>query len=113
MKIKKFTGGLRWGDKFWEGFGNCEEYGDVTFPFASLLIEEDRCIITRNTFWIKYVSYNLKYCDIVNISIRKILWSKGVLFTHTNKDIPKYLLFWTRKGDEICDILSQYGVKVI
>lgn len=113
MKIKKFTGGLRWGDKFWGGFGSCDEYGNVTFPLATLEIYSDRCILAKSYFWIRRVSYEIKYNELEHVSKKRILLSKGVLFTHTNKDIPKYLLFWTRKGDEICDILSRYGVKVI
>lgn len=107
MSVIKFTGGLRWGNAFWGDTVN------VTYPFASLQIESDKCILTRHFFWVHYVSYEIRYEQIEYVSLKKFLFSKGVLFTHTNKNIPKYLLFWTKKTDQIFDILAKHGIKVL
>jgi len=106
--MKKFIGGLRWGDAFW-GWGGTD-YGNNTFPFATLQIEPDRCILTRKPFWLYRVSYSIKYEDLSYVTPKRFLFSKGLLFVHANKEIPKYMLFWTRNIVEICDILKERGV---
>ena len=107
MNEIKFIGGLRWGDGFWNNSMN------ASFPFASLQIKDDRCILTWYIFWIKYTSYTITYNELDCVSLKKFLFSKGVLFTHTNRKIPKYLLFWTRKTDVILEELRQKRIEVI
>ncbi len=118
MEEKKFIGGLRWDEKFSNGFGNSYMNGNATFPFATLKICNDKCVLTRHIFWIKYVSYVIPYEDIEYVSVKQILFSKGIVFTHTNKNIPKFLLFWTdnfwemKKTNKILAILKQKGIRV-
>jgi len=108
MIIKKIIGGLRWGDAFWDNTWQ----GNVTFPFAILQIESDKCILTRSFFWLHRVSYIIKFEELSYVTPKRFLFSKGLLFVHANKEIPKYLLFWTRKTVEICNILRERGVAI-
>ncbi len=106
MKIKIFTGGLRWGKSFWEDSFN------VTWPFAKLQIEDDKCIITRTIWWITKTSYVIDYNDIEFITIKKFLFQRGIIFVHKNKSIPPYLLFWTFQPKELCYLLKKNGLKI-
>ncbi len=100
------------GDTFWNGY-------NASIPLASLRLEEDKCVLTWSFFWIKYTSYTIHYNELTEVSVKRFLYSKGFVFTHTNKNIPKYLLFWSdvfwgkKNTNRIFDALKQKEIKVL
>ena len=108
--MDKFIGGLRWGNAFWNDTG---VYGNATFPLANLKIVNNSCILTWTFWWLKSTSYVLPFEDINYVTTESFLFNKGILFVHTNKDIPKYLLFWTFYLVKVCNTLKSYGIKVL
>ena len=99
----KFIGGLRWSE------GNSY---NATIPFVTLEITNEHYIITRTFFGFKLATYVLSLSDIECLTIKSFLFSKGILFEHKNKNVPKFLLFWTFQSQRICNILQYVGIKL-
>lgn len=108
-RMEKFTGGLKWGNSFWNDKG---DYGNATFPFATLELRKEMCILTRTIFGVTSISYVLPIKDIKYVTIKSFLFFKGILFVHDNCNIPKYLLFWTIHPRRICNKLNSLGICV-
>ncbi len=105
--MEKFIGGLRWGNSFWNDRGI---YGNATFPFATLEIMDDKCILSWTFWWIKSTKYILPFNDINYITIRCFLCNKGIQFIHKNKSVPNYLLFWTFHPNRVSYALKSHGI---
>ena len=108
--IQKFIGGLRWGNLSWRDKPDWYDFNNATIPFASLEITDDTCILTRSFFGFVMDKYILSFSDIEYVSVRRVLFSKGILFVHKNKKLPKHLCFWTFAPRKVCDALIAKGI---
>jgi len=108
--IQKFIGGLRWGNLSWHDKPDWYDFNNASIPFASLEITNDACILTRNFFGFVMDQNILSFSDIEYVSVRRVLFSKGILFIHKNTKLPKYLCFWTFTSRKVCDALIAKGI---
>ncbi len=100
---KKFIGGLRAGETFSRAL-------NYTWPLISLSLKQDHVEIVYRFFPKK--KHILAYADIQSIGPERHLFT-GLRIIHKTPDTPVYLLFWSGKIKEICDIFARYGVQVI
>jgi hypothetical protein len=91
----EFKGGLMWGKSI---FGMmC-----VSYPFGRIIISSNSIV-----FKSPFTEFELKKVDITGVTIKCALVSKGISFKHHNPKIPKMIVFWSFKCDEIMMEIGQ------
>lgn len=84
------TGGLRWGNF------------NLTWPFVKLEIHEAEIVI-RFPFARKV----FQRADIKGFSIYRS-FTKGIIIRHRVADYPDFVVFWTRKPEEVLKLLCEF-----
>ena len=85
-----FSGGLRIGLSHWISI-------NYTRPFAKAAFEEQFLRITAAFIWKK--EYIIPYDSITEVSSQKGAFSSGVRIEHHSRNVPPYILFWTKRSD--------------
>jgi len=88
--MKKFTGGLRWGEK---GFFSQK---NVSFPMASLWVDPSEVVLKVPT-----LEFRIPREKILKTGIKKRILYKGIVIEHVAEDVPPIIVFWTRDAEEI------------
>ena len=86
-----FSGGLRIGLSHWVSI-------NYTRPFAKAAFEEQFLRIAA-AFIVWKKEYILPYDSITKVSSQKGVFSSGVRIEHHSRNIPPYILFWTKRSD--------------
>ena len=96
-------GGLRFGD------GLLLDCVNITYPFAQIEVFPDKIIFKVNFLRIYKKEIILEKSDIVKIELKRLLYSKDCLFSHTNMDADKILVFWSFSPKKLMDNLIEMG----
>lgn len=83
---------------------------NITYPFAILYIKNNNLTLKWNFIFIRR-EFPLRFNEIIGVKIRKGIISIGIEFVHNNKQLPDLIIFWTRRYDEIFNILERKGIR--
>ena len=96
-------GGLSWGmDLFLNSIR-------VTYPFAEIGVFPDKIVFKVDVLRIYKKEIILEKTDIVKIELKRYLYSKGCLFSHTNMYVEKILIFWSFSPKKLMENLTKMG----
>lgn len=87
--MSEYKGGVRWGQSLFR----C---GNVSYPLGGLIIDSDQIIIR-----VPGSEFVLDRNDIQKIGVKNRIFYKGLVFEHSNTNLPKILVFWTFQSDLI------------
>ena len=100
-------GGLRFGD------GLLLDCVNITYPFAQIEVFPDKIVFKVNVLRIYKKEIILEKTDIVKIELKRFLYSKGYLFSHTNMNVDKILVFWSFSPKKLMENLIILGYEAV
>ena len=107
MDSYRQRGGLRWGD------GLLLDCVNVTYPFAKIEVFPDKIVFKVNVLRIYKKEIILEKSDIVKIELKRYVLNKGLLFSHTNMNADKILVFWSFSPKKLLDHLIEMGYEAV
>jgi len=97
-------GGIRAGDH--EGWLNLSIA--ATWPNAKLILTSDYLEISYS----RKKCFRFKKEDIHSIEFYSSSLYQGILFSHSKKEVPKFLVFWSFRRKKLLNILRENGWSV-
>lgn len=103
MDSYRQRGGLSWGmDLFFNSVR-------VTYPFAEIEVFPDKIVFKVNVLRIYKKEIILEKNEIIKIELKRGLYSKGCVFSHTNTKVDKILAFWSLSPKKLMENLTKMG----
>ena len=93
--------GARWGLTKWTA-------GHVSSPMANLVITKE--YLELQIFLAE--DYRFERQDIQQITIERMLWSRGIRIQHTNRACPAYIAVGSQNLNHLKDKLAEFGYSV-
>ena len=95
-KFMEYKGGLLWGNGLFSR-------KNVSYPFAKLVVEHHHILLQALSS-----EFRLERSELVGISTKNRIFYKGILFKHSNCNVPKNLVFWTFQSEQILSDLNRF-----
>ena len=103
----KETGGLRWGESFWNA-------AYATWPFAKLSATSDGLQIFVHAIGLMEEDFNFAKSEVDVIMRKKgiLPFSTGIVIGHHKANYPRFILFWTFRYQQLKTELARLGFTV-
>jgi hypothetical protein len=102
------TGGLCWGESFWNAV-------NATWPFATLTATHGGLHISMRFIGLWNEEFDFAKSEVLGITKKKGLFpfiSTGIVLAHQKAGYPRFILFWTFEYQRLKTELTRLGFEV-
>lgn len=99
-----FQGGIRIGNSFYDTI-------NYSYPFAKAFFGENTLQLSTGISFLTKM-YSLPYNDITDVSLKKGIFSQGIVITHRLDSLPKTIVFWTRRYHDFLIECKKHSISI-
>ncbi|NOZ85135.1 MAG: hypothetical protein GXP49_02500 [Deltaproteobacteria bacterium] len=80
---------------------------NLTIPFVRHTMYQEFIVIGYGK-----KRYIINYTDLNSVSLKRYLFSKGIIYSHSRVDLPRSIIIWSRSPEKVIELIKDKNIEV-